>query len=306
MIEEQGKRYALVLFAISIVIIALFLSYVESVETNVRGAFLRGSSANAVSSGKAVDAIVLGIVQGVTEWLPISSSGHLVILQRLSGIYGSVAFDVMLHLGTLLSVIYFLRKDLVDIIRAVLGFEFSSRNGKLAFYTILGTLPVAVLGMLWKPFFESLFTNLTIVGITLIINGVILYFTRYSKPHTEINLTASLFIGAAQAVSIIPGISRSGATISMALFRGIEKESAYKFSFLLSIVAILGASLVELGEIAFWPETLEAVILGVVTSSIVGYIALKIVSRYVLTDGFYKFAYYCWVAGFSTVILSLL
>lgn len=251
------------------------------------------------------EAIILAVVQGLTEWLPISSSGHLVILQQLLHIQASVAFDVMLHLGTLLAVVWFLREDISRILKAVLSLDFSKKEARLGAYIIIGTLPVAIVGILFKSFLESLFSNLTAVGVALFINGTFLYLTRFTPLKKTLNAIDALFIGIAQAVSIVPGISRSGSTISAALLAGIDRKTAYKFSFLLSILAILGASLIQIGEINFAQETLEVILVGVLISTIVGYIALKLITSTIISDNFYKFAYYCWLVGLVIFLLSI-
>jgi undecaprenyl-diphosphatase len=251
------------------------------------------------------EAVVLAIVQGLTEWLPISSSGHLVILQQLLGIKASVAFDVMLHFGTLLAVVWFLRDDILRIVKAVLTFDFSKSEARLGAYIIIGTLPIAVAGLLFKSFAESLFFNLTAVGIALFINGIFLYLTRFVRIRESLNWFNALLVGIAQAVSIIPGISRSGSTISAAMLSGVDRKTAYKFSFLLSVLAILGASLIKFGDIDFTQEPLEAIAVGVIISAVVGYITLKIVAKSVVSGNFHKFAYYCWLVGLAIFVLTI-
>jgi undecaprenyl-diphosphatase len=198
-----------------------------------------------------------------------------------------------------------LRKDIIKILKSLLSLNFASSEAKLGFYVLCGTVPVAVIGLLFKSFFESLFSVLPAVGIALMINGAIIFFTQFFKTKRKINFLDSLFIGIAQAFSIIPGISRSGSTISMAIFRGVDRKTAYKFSFLLSILAILGASLIEFGEINFAQESMETIALGIAVSAFIGYFALKTVANTVLTGDFHKFAYYCWLVGIAVLFLSL-
>ena len=254
---------------------------------------------------RILEAAVLAVVQGLTEWLPISSSGHLVILQQLFKIQASVAFDVMLHLGTLLAVLVFLREDIWKILKSIFSLRLESSEARLGAYVITGSLPIAVVGLLFKSFFESLFSSLLAVGIALMLNGLILYSTRFFKPKRKLNLLDALFVGIGQAISIVPGISRSGITISAAMSRGIDRKTAYKFSFLLSVLAILGASLIKFGEINFVQEPLEVVALGVIISALVGYLALKTVAKVIISGDFHKFAYYCWLVGIVILFLSL-
>jgi len=245
------------------------------------------------------EAVVLGIIQGLTEWLPISSSGHLVIVQQLFGIKASVAFDVVLHLGTLVAVVYFLRKDIAKL----LNFDEESRR-RIA-YIILGSLPIALLGFAFKSFFETLFSSLFAVALALILNGFVLYSTKFFQGKKKLDFSRSFIIGLAQAFSIIPGISRSGITISASLISKIDKEQAFKFSFLLSVVAILGATFFKLGEIDFSSESIESILLGITVSALVGFLALKTVAKLVLIGDFHKFAYYCWLIGMVVLFLSL-
>lgn len=235
-----------------------------------------------------LEALFLALIQGLTEWLPVSSSGHLVIFQKLFGIKASVAFDVMLHLGTFFAVLYFLRKEILEICK--LG----EKSKKLLAYIIVGSLPIAIFGFAFKSFFESLFSSLMNVALALVFNGLILYSTKFFKGKKKLKFSDSLFIGIVQAISLIPGISRSGITISAAILRGIDKKTAYKFSFLLSMVAILGASLLKFNEIDFSQEPLEIILVGTIASAFFGYLALKTVVKFLLSEDFHKFAYYCW------------
>ena len=246
------------------------------------------------------EAIALAIIQGLTEWFPISSSGHLVIVQQLFKIKASVAFDVMLHLGTLMAVVYFLRKDIAKLLK------FDEESRRMVAYIICGSLPIALLGFAFKSFFESLFSNLFAVVLALILNGFILYLTKFFQGREKLNFSKAFVIGLAQAFSIVPGISRSGATISAGLMNKIDKKQAFKFSFLLSIVAILGATLLKIGEIDFSSEPVESILLGIAVSALVGFFALKTVAKLVLTGNFHKFAYYCWLLGLLILLLSFL
>jgi len=249
------------------------------------------------------EAILLAIVQGLTEWFPISSSGHLVIFQEFLSIQASVAFDVMLHFGTFLSVLVYMRKDIVHILRAILTL---SEGSKIAAYLIAGSIPMALIGFLFKNYFESLFSSLLTVGLALMMNGFVLYLTKYSVSFKKIDFINSLLVGIAQVFAIIPGISRSGSTISAAMIRGVDKESAYKYSFLLSAIAILGASLFEFGDLDFAQTPTPIIFVAVCMSAIVGYVALKITSTLVLKGDFYKFSYYCVILGAIVTATTLL
>lgn len=254
---------------------------------------------------RMVEVFLLGFVQGISEWFPISSSGHLVIIQESLRINVSVTYDVILHLGTLLPVILLLRGDLMEIFRAVLKMDFSSREGRLFTYLVVGSMPVAIAGFLFKSFFESLFTSLIATGIALLLNGFILYLTRNTKGGRDINMEDSLLIGIAQAIAIVPGISRTGATVSTALLRGVEKKTALNFSLLLSIPEIIGGSIVKIGDVDMKQESLAIILLGMLVAAFVGYVALRILRRMV-EESFFKFSYYCLIIGIASLVLGFL
>ncbi len=263
-------------------------------------------------------ALVLGIVQGLTEWLPVSSSGHLVIAQRLMGLELPVAFDVLLHLGTLLAVIVFFRSDIAAILKSLLRPGMKNPDFRMAVMVVAGSIPTALIGFVFLGFFESLFLSTEAVGIGLIITGALLLLTRLSrlfrygpgkpgsdKEHEEPDFKRAGLIGVFQGIAIAPGISRSGSTISAALMSGMKKEAAFKYSFLLSIPAVLGASLLELrgaatgdmgGGIGF------AALAGAAVAAVCGYAGLKIVKKSLLSERFYLFSVYCFALGAALLL----
>ena len=190
-----------------------------------------------------IEVLILAIVQGITEWLPISSSGHLAIIQQYFGLNVPVLFDVILHVGTLLVVMVVFRKDIVKIFRIVARFDFKIEEGKLALYIILGSVPTALIGFLFEETIESFFSNLLVIGYAFIATGVILYLSKLPKNKNRLlNYLDALLIGTAQGIALIPGISRSGVTISTGLLRHVKKEKAFQYSFLLFIPAVIGAT----------------------------------------------------------------
>ncbi|MGD8544269.1 MAG: undecaprenyl-diphosphate phosphatase [Candidatus Bathyarchaeota archaeon] len=247
---------------------------------------------------------MLAVVQGVTEWLPISSSGHLVIVQ---GWFISeelpLIFDVMLHVGTLCAVVLMFWREIVEILKALVRLDFKTEEGKLALYIVVGSVPTAFIGLLFHDIFESFFYNLFAVGIALLITGSFLYVSERRKNGEELGLLDSLLIGVAQGISIIPGISRSGATITTGLLRKVEKEKAFRYSFLLSIPAIIGATVTESMRVNVVNIDVAVMFLGVLTSMIVGYVSLKLLLKMVLKEKFHLFAYYCWTVG-AIIIFS--
>ena len=273
-----------------------------------------------------LQAIIIGIVQGLTEFLPISSSAHLVFVPHLIGTESSLAFDTILHIGTLIAVVVYFWKDLVQMIKAFFfslldltrgNFRSQLRDDqfkKLAWMVIIGSIPAGLAGILLEDFFEGLFNNIPVVGFFLLITGILLYASEmvsrkvsHKNNLKEMSIKNSLVIGVAQACSIAPGISRSGATISTGLFLGLERELAARFSFLLSIPAILGAALVQIKDISsLFDISTGAVIAGFIAAIITGYLAIKIVLKLITERNLLIFAYYCWIVGLLAIILYYL
>ena len=192
-----------------------------------------------------IQAIILSIVQGITEWLPISSSGHLAIFQIIFG-FQNLAFDVFLHFASIFAVIIVFWKDIIRLLNVK-----KKENLKYIGFIIIGIIPAGIIGVLFKHQIENFFSSLVYLGIFFMLSGVLVYSTKFSKVRKDKpNFLDSIFIGAFQAIAILPGVSRSGATISSGLFRGLNKEEAVKFSFFMAIPVILGAALVELKDTA--------------------------------------------------------
>jgi undecaprenyl-diphosphatase len=273
----------------------------------------------------AIEAIVLGIVQGLTEFLPVSSSGHLVLFQHLFGMpEPELLFDICLHVGTLVAVLVVFLREIITIIVTLVRIPIlmgpagglvalvrGNESVRISFLIVMGSLPTAILGMLFKEIADQLFGNIWIVGLTLILTGTILWLTRRltlkGKPIVRMTIKDALIIGLVQGLAIIPGISRSGATISTALFLGVDRDVAGRFSFLLSIPAILGALMLGLDAEELQTTIPAGLILtGTIASAIVGYLALIILLRLVRKGQFYRFAPYCWVVGVVALVLGLI
>ena len=249
-----------------------------------------------------IEMLILAIVQGLTEWLPVSSSGHLVITQKILGLELPLIHSVMLHVGTLIVILIVFRKDITDIIKALAKRDFQTSEAKLALYITIGSIPIALVGILLRDPIETLFSNLTAVGAALIITGCILAVSEKRKGNRQLNTLDSILIGAAQAVAIIPGISRSGTTISTGLVRKVDKQTAFRYSFLLSIPAILGATIVESKDLITGNIDLLPLFLGTITAMIIGYASLKLLQKIVMKEKFHLFAIYCLAVG--TIILA--
>jgi undecaprenyl-diphosphatase len=260
-------------------------------------------------------AVVLGVIQGLTEFLPISSSAHLRIFPELFG-WGDpgAAFTAVIQIGTELAVLIYFRKDIWRIgsawVRSLVKPEYrGTLDSRMGWFIIVGSLPIVVLGVLLKDVIERDFRNLWIIGTTLIVLGIILGIAdrvgRTDRPLGKITMKDAVLMGAAQAMALIPGVSRSGATISMGRFLGFDREAATRFAFLLAIPAVVGAGVFELKEIPHghndfgWGPTITAT----VVSFVVGYAAIAWLLRYVSTKSYTPFVVYRIVLGAGTLIL---
>jgi undecaprenyl-diphosphatase len=252
-----------------------------------------------------IEILILAVVQGLTEWLPVSSSGHLVIAQKYLGLNLPLIFDVMLHVGTVVVVLVVFRKDVAEILRALVKGDFETEEGKLALFIALGSVPTALIGFAFHDLFESLFNNLLAVGSALLFTGFVLYFSEKRIGNQKMGILDSLLIGLTQAVAIIPGVSRSGVTVATGLLRKIDKATAFKYSFLLSVPAVIGATILESRELIVGNVNIISMLLGVIISMIVGYISLKLLQKIVLTEKFHLFAYYCLAVGIAIIFFAI-
>lgn len=253
-----------------------------------------------------IDILILALIQGLTEWLPVSSSGHLVIMEKILGLNLPLIYNITLHIGTLIVVLTFFRRDLINIIKALIRHNFYSEEGKFAVFIIIGSIPIAISGFLLYDFFKSLFSNLLTVGLALLITGCVLFFSEKKIGYKKMDGFDSLFIGLAQAITIIPGISRSGLTVSAALLRKIDKTTTFRYSFLLSVPAIIGATIIEVKEFSIINVDIILLFLGLITSMIVGYVSLIFLRRMILNEKIHLFAYYCWAIGVAIILFIIL
>jgi len=245
-------------------------------------------------------AIFLGAVQGLTEFLPISSSGHLVLLQKLFGITEPpIFFDVLVHLGTLGAVVVFFGRGLKKVLRV----ERVVRN------IVVGTLPIVVVGLLVQPLVEIIFDSLLVVSLGYFFTAALLLWSRKLEKGIKgikgLKDFEALVIGAFQAAAILPGVSRSGATIVAGLSQDLDREAAFRFSFYLSIPAIIGAVVLQLKDLSivnFLPQSF----LGMIVAGVVGYFSLKILRRVLLSERFYLFSFYCFLLGLISGVLTIL
>ncbi len=246
-------------------------------------------------------AFIYSIVQGITEWLPVSSSAHIALLQNIFG-FQSLPFIVFLQFASILAVIFVFWKDIIKL------FNFKNKeNLKYWGLLIVALIPVVIVGY----FFEHLRLQLSTffyMGIFFMISGVIVYSTKFMhhKEGKKLNWLDSIFIGLVQVISLFPGISRSGSTISAGMFRGIKREDAVKFSFLLAIPTILGASVFEVGKLALQNISYSVLIGTFIITFIVSIVAIKILLRIVKSDKFYLFGIYDFIIGLAALTYSLI
>jgi undecaprenyl-diphosphatase len=269
-------------------------------------------------------AILLGILQGLTEFLPVSSSGHLVLLQNFFGLKEpELLFDVSLHIGTLAATCMLFYKEIGSILGVLIRLPASLKSSggfgalfaedeffRLTVLIVAGSVPTAILGVLFNEIVHQIFGAVWIVGAMLLVTGTLLYLTRsirlQARPRDRMGIKDALLIGLVQGLAIIPGISRSGSTISAALFLKIDRKLAGRFSFLLSIPAMLGALAMGLNSSAFGgTASLSAIIFGAVAAGVVGYLALKALLAVVNRGRLYLFAPYCWITGAVTLLISV-
>lgn len=272
-----------------------------------------------------LSSIIIGIVQGLTEFLPVSSSGHLVLSQKLLGMKEhSIVLDLAVHLGTLLSVftVYFstIKKTFADTIKTM-----QTRINNTGFYlitmVIVGSIPTAIMGFGLKSYFEMMFSNLTSVAICFFITGILLYLTKNRSASSkmtivkhmidekvyEITYLKAFLIGVAQGFAIAPGISRSGTTIAAGILLGVDRSVAAMFSFMLSMPAILGASLLQFKDVESWSSDLvSSLLIGGLVAYVAGLIGLKLVLRFVDKGRLEVFSFYLWALSaylFASLLL---
>lgn len=270
-----------------------------------------------------IQAIIIGIVQGLTEFLPVSSSAHLIFIQKLLGVESSLAFDIFLHLGTLIAVLWFFRWDIYKMLQSwwlsigdILQGRFKEGfyedpYKRLAWYVIIATIPVGIIGVLFEDSVDSLFAGaLYVPAFFLFVTGTILYLSQRMTSGTinydNITKKEALWMGLGQACAILPGLSRSGTTIAAGLTIGLDKEFAAKFSFILSIPAILGAFIFQFKDIGSALDVnFLPVMLGFIAAIVAGYLAIKWMLDLIQNKSLDIFAYYCWLMGIIVFMGSI-
>lgn len=271
-----------------------------------------------------LSAIFLGFIQGVAEFLPISSSGHLAVFQSFFKISeeGHLFFDVLLHLGTLIAVFIAYWQDIVELVKEFFvmchivrlpdGQKHNSLARRQIFMIIIATLPL-VLVLPIKDKVEALYYNTFFIGFAFLLTGTVLFFSdrigRGRKSEKEMTAIDALIIGLGQAVAVVPGLSRSGTTISTGMVRGFDRTYAVKFSFLMSIPAILGSNILSFADAikaGIDVSLIPVYLVGIATATVFGYLSIRLLKLIAQKGRFGGFSYYCWGAGIVTLILSLI
>lgn len=269
-----------------------------------------------------LQAIILGIIQGLTEFLPISSSAHLVLTPYLLGwkfpADAAFVFDVLVQLGTLVAVIAYFWKDLLEIFRDFLTClwqrqPFKLPKARLGWYLILATLPAVIAGLLIKDLVEQAFDSPTVTALFLLVTALLLFvaerFGRRSKPLEAISWLDSLVIGCFQVLSLFPGISRSGSTITGGMLRNIDRPSAARFSFLISVPAMLGAGLLatlDLFQIPNFASHVPPLLAGFLAAAVVGYLSIRWLLGYLARRSLIVFAIYCIIASAVVLLVAVI
>jgi len=253
--------------------------------------------------------IILGLLQGITEFLPVSSSGHLVIAQHYLPAFSEspLPFDVILHFGTLVALVIYFFGDIRDIAASFFRYKDpeAAADRRLGWLIVIATIPAGVVGLCFKDRIEALFSNVSIVGYMFIVTAVLLFagerLGRPKRPIRSIRVWDAVIIGLLQAVAIMPGISRSGSTIAGGLVTGLEKEAAARFSFILSIPAVLGAFLLSLGDIS---QLSVSLFIGAAIACLAGLAAIWLTFRFVVTKRLWVFSLYLVIVGGILIVLQ--
>lgn len=268
--------------------------------------------------------ILLGLIQGLTEFFPVSSSGHLVLAKYFLKLHlPGAAFEAFLHFGTVIAVIVLFRKEIKELVISffdsikklfqgenIVNVLKNNLSSKLAWFLIISTIPAAIIGYTFSSYFETLFSKPIITSFMLMITGVLLWFGNKKKSSgnkniSEITYKDAIIIGLAQAIAIFPGISRSGLTVIAGLSRNLNREFAAKYSFILSVPIILGASMFKIRELSSLDINIYIMLLSVLMAAIASYGAMKIFIKLLKNRKLYFFSYYLWTLSVLTILITL-
>ena len=245
-----------------------------------------------------IEAIILSVIQGITEWFPVSSSGHLALMQQFFG-FQNLPYDVFLHFAGIFAVLFVFKREILKLL------SFNRVSLKYISLLVIALIPAGFVGFLLSDWIENLFSNMTYLGIFFIVSGLVVYSTKFSiERKSDINNKDAWFIGLLQALAILPGISRSGMTISAGLFKGVSKRAAIRFSFLMSIPLILGASALKAKDLMISNINLSILVISFIITFFVSLITIKLLIKIIKSDKFYLFGIYNIILGIVVLIVS--
>lgn len=260
-----------------------------------------------------ITAIILGFVEGATEFLPISSSGHLIIVRQLMGIndFGGLSFDAVIQLATTLAIVVYFWRDIWDLtivaFRIVLNGEVEDKDKTLFFSIMIGTIPAVIFGLIFETYMDTVFRNVHLVALTLVLGSGLLWMSeKFARQNNVLSIKRGVVIGFFQCLALVPGVSRSGATISGGLFSGLTKEDSVRFSFLLSIPILLGAGLKKLFEVRhelFATGLGSSILLSSFVAFVTGLVAINFLIKYLKT---HKLNLFIWYRIVLAVIILLI
>jgi undecaprenyl-diphosphatase len=257
--------------------------------------------------------IILGLIQGLSEWLPISSTAHLRIAEHFLGFHATPLFNVFLHFGTLGVVVFYFRHDIRVVLTALVHRDFHSEYGRFIPLIVVATIPTGIIGLLYSKFLADSYQTILIIGVTFLFGAALLFFSKYGKENQiQISYRRAFVMGAVQGVAGFPGLSRSGSTISTGLLQGVKREMVFKFSFLLSIPAIVGNLGVEVylqgGSLVSEGAGVSPfnLLIGLAFTVVTGYLAIVLVKKLVLNKRYHYFSAYTFALGIILITLALL
>lgn len=245
-----------------------------------------------------IEAIILSFIQGVTEWFPVSSSGHLALAQNLFGV-SNLSYAVFLHFASIFAVLFVFNKEVLGLLKL------DRKSLRYVSLLVIGLVPAAIVGFFLADWIEGLFSNIRFLGVFFILSGVLIYCTKFSSEKKK-NISGwdAFFIGILQSVSILPGVSRSGMTISAGLFRGVSKRAAISFSFLMSIPLIIGASILKAKDLVVSSIEWDILLVSFLVTLFVSIFTIKLLVRIIRSDKFYLFGIYNVVLGIVVLIVG--
>ena len=256
--------------------------------------------------GDLISALIIAVVQGLTEWVPVSSSGHLVVVERILGYDGSLLFDVALHFGTLMAVFIYFGKDITDILQDWFRGRWDSENSRLGVLLAVATIPAVIFGFLLRNIFDSVFESLLITGLGFGVTGLFLIIASldFKRREREIGYVGAFVIGIAQVFSLFPGVSRSGSTISSGVLLGLDGQKAARFSFLMAIPVVFGANVLIVGGQKLPPNLIWATLVAFA----VGLLTIHLIYSYVISSkrNLRWFGIYALLIGVAVVVWSLI